>query len=212
MRAYFLTQPVRCSGTRVSHCPRSEMGTGGRGWFGSSGGDLEPKNSLSSSRSGKGVGCWESQTGTPRGMSRSPMAAWHGLSLGCLSWALGWTLHPSVSGLSQLVLRSPCYCPVVSCGASRLFSPAPRLPPAAKPLEVSRGDSHGSKPLPWSGGFLNNPAPFGAQQSQAARNPTLSSRWALGEAVGWWAMSPEPGCSPRDGDLDGGARSEWEDG
>lgn len=169
--------------------------------FGSSDGNPEPENGLSRSEGGKGEsGVPGEQSWQPTGMSRSPVVGWHGLSLGCLGWALGWMLHPSALGLSQLVCLSPSYHTVIYHGASGLFPPASHLPLATNPLGATRGDSHGSQTLPWRGGFVNNPAPFGVQQNQVARNSTLSGCRAFGRAGRRWAMSLGPGYSPRDGE------------
>lgn len=167
--------------------------------FGSSDGNPEPKNDLSRSEGGKGAsGVPGERSWQPTGMSRSPVVGWHGLSLGCLGWALRWMLHPSALGLSQFVCSSPSYHTVIYRGASGLFPPAPRL--ATKPLGATRGDSHGIQTLPWRGGFVNNPAPFEVQQNQVAQNPTLSGCQTFGRTGRWWAASPRPGCSPRDGE------------
>ena len=90
---------------------------------------------------------------------------------------------------------------LLHCGVSRLFSPAPCLPPAANPLGTSLGDSHGSKTLPGCGGLV----PFGAQQNQTAQNPTFSSGWAFGGAGGWWTRLLTMGWGAR---LGGGTGSE----
>jgi len=140
MRDDFLTQLVQSRGICVSHCPCPEDGDGVTRLFWSSDGNPEPENGLSRSRSGKGARCWESQTGTPQGC---PAAGWHGLSLGHLSWALGWLLHPSALGLSQLVLSSPSYCTV---GFQGCFPQHPAFLLLQTPLEQAWEIPTGAKP------------------------------------------------------------------
>lgn len=103
-------------------------------------------------------------------------------------WALGWVLHPSALGLSQLVFPSPSYHTGTYNGAPSLFPPAPHLPPAAKPTGANGQDSHGSKPVLC--GICEQPRTF-----WGSANPVCLKSHPL-QLLGFWKGWRMVGCVP----------------
>lgn len=109
------------------------------------------------------MGCWERGAGVPWGVLQwCHGLVWFEFCVSC--WAPGQVLHPSALGLSQLVFPSlRCYTGT-SDGAPSLFPQHPTFLLLQNPLEQT--GEMGANPCP--AGFVNNPAPFGVQQTQSA--------------------------------------------
>lgn len=188
------------------------MGTGGHGCSGSSDGNPEPKNGLSRSRGGKGVGSRESRLARHRDIPQPRgKLAWLEFGVSQLGSRMD-AASISLESFSQLVLLSPSYHTVTYHGASSPIYPGtPSLSCCKTPwTKQGRCPWEQNPALTW--GICEQPCTFwdsakiGCSKSHPIQPLGFWRGWrmvghvpgvrhhGMGSAPGWWYPARAAPC------------------